>query len=45
MNNKKKVAIIGAGPAGASAAYYLQKEGYEVTVFEKENFIGGRTHG
>jgi protoporphyrinogen/coproporphyrinogen III oxidase len=45
MNNKKKIAIIGAGPAGASAAYYLQKEGYEVIVFEKENFIGGRTHG
>lgn len=45
MSNNKKVAIIGAGPAGASAAYYLQKQGYEVTVFEKENFIGGRTHG
>ena len=44
MNKKNKIGIIGAGPAGASAAYYLQKEGYDVTVFEKENFIGGRTH-
>jgi len=44
MNENNKIGIIGAGPAGASAAYYLQKEGYDVTVFEKESFIGGRTH-
>ena len=44
MNSTKKIAIIGAGPSGASAAYYLSKNGYKVEVFEKENFVGGRTH-
>jgi len=37
----KKVAIIGAGPAGLSAAYYLAIEGYEVTVFEALPVAGG----
>ena len=37
----KKVAVIGAGPAGLSCAYYLAIEGYHVTVFEKENLLGG----
>ena len=36
-----KIAIIGAGPAGLSAAYDLIQAGYEVTVFEKENEAGG----
>ena len=36
-----KVAIIGAGPAGLTAAYYLRKEGYPVTVFEKLPVAGG----
>ncbi len=39
--NKKKVGIIGAGPAGLSCAYELLKKGYEVHIFEKNNFIGG----
>lgn len=36
-----KMAIIGAGPAGMSAAYYLRIMGYPVTIFEKEEKPGG----
>jgi protoporphyrinogen oxidase len=36
------VAIIGAGPAGLTAAYLLSKKGYSVTVIEKdERYVGG----
>ena len=35
------IAVIGAGPAGLSAAYYLRKEGYPVTVFDKADRPGG----
>ena len=35
------IAVIGAGPAGLSAAYYLRSEGYPVTVFERESRPGG----
>ena len=35
------IAVIGAGPAGLSAAYWLRTEGYPVTVFEKEARPGG----
>lgn len=37
----KKVAIIGSGPAGLSAADLLNRAGHEVTVFEKNDAIGG----
>ena len=37
----EKVAVIGAGPAGLTAAYYLAIEGYPVTVFEKLSVAGG----
>lgn len=37
----EKIAVIGAGPAGLSCAYYLAVKGYPVTVFEKEELLGG----
>ncbi len=37
----EKIAVIGAGPAGLSCAYYLALKGYPVTVFEKEDVPGG----
>ena len=36
-----KMAVIGAGPSGLSCAYYLALHGYSVTVFEKEEKLGG----
>lgn len=38
---KKPIAVIGAGPAGLSCAYYLAIDGYNVTVFEKQPKLGG----
>lgn len=38
---KERIAIIGAGPSGLSAAYYLAKMGYAPTVFERSDKIGG----
>ncbi len=40
-NDGKKVAIIGAGPAGLTAAYYLGVEGIEVKIFEELPVLGG----
>ncbi len=37
----KKVAVIGSGPAGLSASYYLAVKGYDVTIFEREKKAGG----
>ena len=37
----QKIAIVGGGPAGLSAAFYCRKMGYPVTVFEKESRPGG----
>lgn len=37
----KKIAVVGAGPAGLSCAYYLALDGYTVTVFEKQQALGG----
>ena len=37
----KKVAIIGSGPAGISAAIMLTQKGHDVTIFEAESLIGG----
>jgi thiazole biosynthesis enzyme len=42
---KSDVAIVGAGPAGLTAAYYLAKSGHKVAVFEKKLSIGGGMWG
>jgi heterodisulfide reductase subunit A len=39
--NGKKVAVIGSGPAGLTAAYDLARKGYQVTIFEKYGKPGG----
>jgi heterodisulfide reductase subunit A len=39
--NGKRVAIVGSGPAGLSAAYFLARSGYSVTIFESEPEAGG----
>lgn len=39
--NNFKCAIIGAGPSGLSASYFLAKAGFDVTVFEKHDKAGG----
>lgn len=39
--NGIKVAIIGAGPAGITVAFELSRKGYDVTIFEKNEKIGG----
>jgi heterodisulfide reductase subunit A-like polyferredoxin len=37
----KRVGIVGGGPAGLSAAYFLARKGYGVTIFEREREAGG----
>ncbi len=37
----KRVAVVGAGPAGLAAAFYLRRQGHEVTVLEAQSEIGG----
>ena len=41
LENGKKVAIVGSGPAGISVAYFLLLKGYKCVVIEKENQLGG----
>lgn len=40
-NNNKKVAIIGGGPAGLTAAAFLARYGFDVTIYEKNDNLGG----
>lgn len=39
--NGKRIAVVGSGPAGLAAANQLNRKGYEVTVYEKDEFPGG----
>jgi len=43
--NGKKVAVVGSGPAGHSAAYQLARLGYQVTILEKSPKAGGLNRG
>ncbi|MGD8306329.1 MAG: FAD-dependent oxidoreductase [Ignavibacteria bacterium] len=42
ISTPKKVGIIGGGLAGVSAAIYLTERNFDVTVFEKDSFLGGK---
>ncbi|DAC73245.1 MAG TPA: 4Fe-4S ferredoxin [Thermoplasmata archaeon] len=42
--NDQKVAIIGAGPTGLTAAYDLARKGYKTVIFESEKYSGGMLH-
>jgi phytoene desaturase len=42
MENKKRIAIIGAGPGGLAAAMLLAHEGFDVHVYEQKSQVGGR---
>ncbi|MBW2033501.1 MAG: FAD-dependent oxidoreductase [Deltaproteobacteria bacterium] len=41
LTKKQKVAVVGAGPAGLTCAYFLAKDGYKVTAFEAKSVSGG----
>ena len=41
QENKKKVAVIGGGPSGLTAATFLRRKGYQVTIYEKQKDLGG----
>ena len=39
-----RIAVVGSGPAGMTAAYRLQQAGHAVEVLEARDVVGGRTH-
>ena len=41
VTREEKIAVVGAGPAGLTCAYFLAKMGYRTTVFESESIAGG----
>ena len=40
---RKKIAIVGAGPGGLAAGMLLTKQGYQVDIYEKDSYVGGRS--
>ena len=40
-NKNSKISVIGAGPSGLSAAYFLALEGFQVNIYESKSFAGG----
>ena len=42
MNDKRHVVIVGGGPGGMEAARVLSLKGYDVTIFEKKDELGGQ---
>jgi protoporphyrinogen oxidase len=44
-NKKQSIAVIGAGIGGMAAAYDLQKAGYQVSIFEAADYVGGLASG
>lgn len=45
MAKNEKICIIGAGPAGLSAAVHLEKNGYtDYAILEREDHVGGKCH-
>ena len=40
-NKNRKIAIVGGGPSGLTAAAFLLKNGYSVTLYEKYDYLGG----
>lgn len=41
ISNNKKVAVVGGGPGGLSGAFYLSKKGYDVTIYDDHEKMGG----
>ncbi|OPX35682.1 MAG: hypothetical protein B1H12_08565 [Desulfobacteraceae bacterium 4484_190.2] len=41
LDKEDKIAVVGSGPAGLSAAYFLTQRGYPVTIFEAASMLGG----
>lgn len=39
--NDKKIAVVGSGPAGLTCSAYLAQRGFDVTIFEKYDYLGG----
>lgn len=43
MKNDRRIIVIGAGPGGLAAAMLLSAKGYDVQIYEKQSYFGGRT--